>query len=137
MILLAIITFVVFISISHHTTLERGINELLDYFATVSGAPVKIRYCIAIYCMAFILSQLYVNGLTSVVTVATPPKGFKNVKELVHNGYIISFVQDNLPPQEIFDEEFKAFGVTVEEAFQVFGRYTTHDQVLSITVKTV
>jgi len=128
-------SYFIFISISNHTTLEYGINELLGYFASVSGAPVKIRHCIAIYCMAFILSQLYVNGLTSVVTIATPPTGFKTVKELVDSGYKIKFIRGNLSPQKIFGEEFKALGLNVEEVFHIFRGDTHDDDIFNITTK--
>jgi len=75
--------------------------NLLDCVSCVLGASCRARYFVFSCSAAFLLSQIYANGLTSIVTVVLPERGYKTLKELFHHGYKIYINLD------LFSESFE------------------------------
>ncbi|CAL8069751.1 unnamed protein product [Orchesella dallaii] len=76
----------IFVTIANFKDQRQKVNvffSMLDHFGNVlgQGASPKKRNMIAIGAFGFLLTQLYSNELTSLVTVATPPKGIKSIED--------------------------------------------------------
>ncbi|CAL8141629.1 unnamed protein product [Orchesella dallaii] len=113
-----------------HKKLESVIGEVVTHLASVFGASVKPRHLVIIYSISFMMSQLYSNGFTSIITVAVKPKGFMNtLKEFVDHGYKILHPSTGFTTkvEEIYGQEFADYGVSVSEAIQL-SKYDEEDE---------
>ncbi|CAL8070653.1 unnamed protein product [Orchesella dallaii] len=106
--------------------------ELVSYFATVFGESVKPRYFIISYCVGFLLEQIYSNGLTSIVTVALAPVGFKSINEFIDNQYKIIFASEmnTMSVEHKYGEDFKSLGLKTEQAFHIMKNVTYTEDIL-------
>jgi len=105
------------------------VSKLLNYWAGVFGASVNCRYIVIIWSVAFLMSQIYSNGFTSIITIALPQKGFEEIKQLLDASYKILFTQ-RLSPNSYeweFGKDFKVLGLSIHQAFLV-----THDEQLEM-----
>ncbi|CAL8097928.1 unnamed protein product, partial [Orchesella dallaii] len=122
---------------NNYNHVDRVLNQLVTYFLWVSGGNIRPRHVIVTWTVVFILSQLYVNGLTSLVTVATLQQGFKSLKDFIDNNYKIVFVQPLTPMtvEELFDEEFKLHHLPIKKAFKVLKINYTNKEILNHSMK--
>ncbi|CAL8136700.1 unnamed protein product [Orchesella dallaii] len=106
----------------YHHNMKSVLRSMFNYWAAVFGAPHNPRYFILVCCLCFFLSQLYTNGLTSIITVTEIPKGFLTIKELLQADYKILFnsarALDSV--EEIYGNEFKRLGLSIKGAFERF-----------------
>ncbi|CAL8136976.1 unnamed protein product [Orchesella dallaii] len=103
-----------------HTQLEHFLVQLLNCLVGVSGGSVSLRYFVIVSAIAFILNQIYSNGLASVVAVMLQPEGFKFIKDLLGNNYKIIFdhVHERFTSaEETYGDAFKLLGLSAKEAF--------------------
>ncbi|CAL8149430.1 unnamed protein product [Orchesella dallaii] len=130
--ILCIIIFAILNSLRHHSSVRNILVDLEGYIASISGADVQIRKFIIICSFVFILTQLYVNGLTSIITVTTPIKGIRFIKEFIKNGYKILFRQAraSVSLEDLLYEEFQSIGVTLDEAFHVTHKKYTDNEMI-------
>ncbi|CAL8116973.1 unnamed protein product [Orchesella dallaii] len=113
----------------HHDLKASLLFETTTQISNILGhtGPVKGRYFIVTFSVAFLLTQLYANGLTSMITISLPPKDLiKTLKEFVENGYKISYHQakHSHTVEELYGNEFKSLGLSVKDAFHVFKNLT-------------
>ncbi|CAL8097932.1 unnamed protein product [Orchesella dallaii] len=115
----------------NHNNVEYVLRQLVTYISWISGANIRPRHFIITWAVVFILSQLYVNGLTSLVTVATVQQGYKTLKDFIVNNYKIAFKQSetSMTVEQMFGEEFKYFELPIEEAFKIFQYNCRYDEI--------
>ncbi|CAL8097936.1 unnamed protein product [Orchesella dallaii] len=115
----------------NHNNVEYVLRQLVTYISWISGANIRPRHFIITWAVVFILSQLYVNGLTSLVTVATVQQGYKTLKDFIVNNYKIAFKQSDTSVriEQLLKEEFKYFELPIEDAFKIFNNNCTYDEI--------
>ncbi|CAL8136642.1 unnamed protein product [Orchesella dallaii] len=132
---LSILSFFIFATppsrFIYHHNIKSVLRSMFNYWAAVFGAPHNPRYFILVCCLCFFLSQLYTNGLTSIITVTEIPKGFLTIKELLQADYKILFnsVSALDSEEETYGNEFKRLGLSIKGAFERFD-LTNLDSVL-------
>ncbi|CAL8070106.1 unnamed protein product [Orchesella dallaii] len=132
---LSIIGFSCFYSFKHY---RKGMYfvlvELVGYVGNIFGASTKARYFVFSCAVGFLLSQIYVNGLTSIITVFLPPKGLDTVKQFLEAGYKILSVSTpaSLPAEYHYAQDFKRLQLPIEKAFHTVHNVnvTTVDDLL-------
>ncbi|CAL8121508.1 unnamed protein product, partial [Orchesella dallaii] len=121
-----------------HRFMRDGLMEFLNHVASILGqCPyVHTRYCVVILAIWFIICQLYGNGFTSIITVASKPQGLKTVKDLLENGYKLLNTGRNISADDLLDgfleqnnlseyaDDAIKFvgGGTVEDLFKIMGK---------------
>ncbi|CAL8136630.1 unnamed protein product [Orchesella dallaii] len=120
LIVLSIIIFGVACCYMHVRDIQQVFGELLNYWAAVFGAEISPRYFILVSSFGFLLTQIYSNGLTSIITVGKTPEGFKTIAELLQAGYKILIEPGSLEGsiEDRYGNEFRRFGLSTEGAFE-------------------
>ncbi|CAL8108313.1 unnamed protein product [Orchesella dallaii] len=99
--------------------------ELLNYLGSIFGASTKPRHFIVICSLGFLLTQIYGNGLASIITVPSIKKGFKTFKELVDHNYTIAWTDssDIHTTLRVLKEEMESLGIPSDKAFDSSGKF--------------
>ncbi|CAL8070114.1 unnamed protein product [Orchesella dallaii] len=132
---LIIIGFSCFYSFKHYRkSIYFVFVELVGYVGNIFGASTKARYFVFSCAVGFLLSQIYANGLTSIITVFLPPKGLDTMKQFLDAGFKILFVPTTaaLPAEHEFAQDFKRLRLPIEKAFHTVHNVnvTTVDDLL-------
>ncbi|CAL8108286.1 unnamed protein product [Orchesella dallaii] len=104
----------------HLRDIQQVLEKLINYWAAIFGAEVSPRYFVLVSSFAFLLTQIYSNGLTSIITVGKTPEGFKTVEELLQAGYKILIDPTTLDGsiEGRYGDDFRRFGLSTEGAFE-------------------
>ncbi|CAL8136628.1 unnamed protein product [Orchesella dallaii] len=121
----------------YHRHVQHVFQKLINYWAAVFGAQVSPRYFILVSCFAFLLSQIYSNGLTSIITVGKTTEGFKTIEELLQAGYKILFNEAEAAGnfEDTYGNDFKRMGLPTEGAFEISYSASLYNNLIRMSQK--
>ncbi|CAL8136632.1 unnamed protein product [Orchesella dallaii] len=117
---LSILIFGILCCFIHFRDVLCVFEKILNYWAAVFGADVNPRYFILVSSVGFLLTQIYSNGLTSIITVRKAPDGFTKIEELLQAGYKI-LIKTGMSDDSIEDrygEDFRRLGLSTDGVFE-------------------
>ncbi|CAL8133323.1 unnamed protein product [Orchesella dallaii] len=121
-ILVIVLVFTLYTYVKQYQ-LEKILVKHLHCFAIVLGQYECARFLffIVYLSLGFLLTQIYGNGFTSIITVATPIKGFQFVEQLINRNYSIVFnpLVNKYSLQTMYGKDMQLLGLSVENAFTV------------------
>lgn len=104
------------------------LNELITLITMMITQPVKIpkgyrQYtCVCVIFSSILLTILYQDSLTSLITVPYKPITLTNLYEVIESGYKIIFLQngDLIPPEERYFVDFHLYDIAhkINESFK-------------------
>ncbi|CAL8130052.1 unnamed protein product [Orchesella dallaii] len=118
------IIFGIICCLMYHHRLHAVLGKVLCFCAAVFGASHNPRYFIHVAALAFLLSQIYSNGITSIITVGRTPEGFKNVRELLQARYkiLVDTELEQKTGEGIYGADFNRLGLSTAGAFEMADR---------------
>ncbi|CAL8133325.1 unnamed protein product [Orchesella dallaii] len=135
---LGVFTIVIFstlISLFNRCYIYQTLSKFLHFVSIILGHNdcKRFRFFLVPLSIGFLVSQLYGNGLTSTVTVATPIIRLKNVDELIRNNFSIVFnpLDHGLSAEKIYGRDLESIGYSVKSAFTLreLGQFGVLDEI--------
>ncbi|CAL8136640.1 unnamed protein product [Orchesella dallaii] len=111
--------------------------KLIKFWAAVFGADINPRYFMIVGSLAFLLTQIYSNGLTSIITVGKTPEGFKTIGELLQAGYKILFSTEREygSIEDSYGHYFKRLGLSTDGAFELSNTTDLESDLVKLSQK--